>query len=290
MLTAGILDRLPPSGRVPLRLVILGTGTNVGKTYVATQLARALAAHSSTTSVTAIKPVESGTDANREWNGRDPPLEQKPSKAPLSSSDAAALSAASMPTLNQPPYAYEFRDPVSPHLAARRARTNIDLGKVMHWVSAIERARHDCSETGAQPSIKRNGHVEWILIETAGAVFSPLAPGVDNLALAALLEPALWILVAPDRLGVLHDMTATLAAMRIKARAPDFVVLSRSQGEDLSTGTNAEELSTLGITDVLTTIGTHAVFPQAALNQFVNKAIEWSRQQTHILGSPTRPA
>lgn len=279
------------SCRLTIRLVFLGTGTNVGKTYVATQLARALAAHSSTISVTAIKPVESGTDANREWNGRDLPLEQKPSRPPLFTTDAAVLSAASTPNLIQPRYAYEFRDPVSPHLAARRSGTSIDPSKVIHWVSAIERARHNSFEPQAQPSLKRSGYVEWTLIETAGAVFSPLARGVDNLALAAQLEPALWILVAPDRLGLLHDMTATLTAMRLKARSPDFVVLSGSQEEDLSTGTNAEELAHLGIAEVLTTIAANAPFPPSALDQLVNKAVAATRQPPpQVPGSSTRPA
>lgn len=262
------------------RLVILGTGTNVGKTYVATRLARALAAHPSSISVTALKPVESGTGANREWNGQDSPLAHPQPSARPGSTDAAELAAASKPTLKQPDYAYEFHDPVSPHLAARRTHTRIDLEKVIRWTTTIEWARCAESELQRKSTDDCRGAFHWTLVETAGAAFSPLAPGLDNLALATSLEPALWVLVAPDRLGLLHDMTATLTAMRLNSRAPDFVVLSRSQGEDLSTGTNAHELAELGIVNVLTTIALNATFPQTAIDAIVNKAMAL-REKAH---------
>jgi hypothetical protein len=55
-------------------------------------------------------------------------------------------------------------------------------------------------------------------------------------------------LVAPDALGVLHDVTATLRSL---PRRPDFVVLSAARPADASSGTNAQELETLEITPVL---------------------------------------
>jgi len=87
----------------------------------------------------------------------------------------------------------------------------------------------------------------WSVVETAGGVFSPLSATATNLDLALALEPAIWVLVAADSLGVLHDVTATLQAMRARGRAPDHVVLCAARAPDASTGTNAAELAALGI-------------------------------------------
>ena len=56
---------------------------------------------------------------------------------------------------------------------------------------------------------------------------------------------ATWVLVASDRLGVLHDVCATLAAMRAHGACPDYLVLSAPAQADASTGTNAAELRRL---------------------------------------------
>jgi dethiobiotin synthetase len=78
-------------------------------------------------------------------------------------------------------------------------------------------------------------------------VFSPLSEDATNFELARALEPAIWVLVAPDSLGVLHDLSATLQAMRARGRAPEHVVLSAAREPDASTGTNASELAALSI-------------------------------------------
>lgn len=190
-----------------MRVVMLGTGTDVGKTYVTRRLAEALRARCS---VLALKPVESGVVAER-------------------SSDAEGIAeAAGHAALLSP---WRFTKAVSPHLAAREAGQALDVAEIVAWTRARERARAS--------------HVT--LVETAGGALSPLALGVTNLELALALEPAIWILVAPDALGVLHDLTATLRAM---PRAPDAVVLSAARCADASTGSNAQELGALGITQV----------------------------------------
>jgi dethiobiotin synthetase len=93
------------------------------------------------------------------------------------------------------------------------------------------------------------------LVESAGGAFSPLGAGASNVELATALQPALWLLVAPDALGVLHDLRATLGAL---PRPPDAVVLSSSRGRDESSGSNAAELAQLGIAQVLARFSTGA--------------------------------
>jgi dethiobiotin synthetase len=191
-----------------MRIVMLGTGTDVGKTYVTARLAEAMATRRR---VLALKPIESGVRAGS-----------------LGDAERIALAAGHEPKLSP----WRFEPPVSPHLAARQAGQVLEVEQVARWVRAQEA---DCSP-------------EVTLVETAGGALSPFGAGVTNLDLAVALAPALWILVAPDSLGVLHDVTATLRAL---PRAPDGVVLSAARAPDASSGTNARELSLLGISQVL---------------------------------------
>ena len=211
--------RTPPSGAQVTRLVVLGTGTGVGKTWVARTLTEALRRFGA--SAIALKPVETGVD-------------------PTTESDAAKLASASSRAPSPPPFV--FPDPISPHLAARRAGKRIAVEPIVRYVEHHEN--------------EMTSHVtSFSVVECAGGCFSPLAPGVTNEALAHALEPAIWILVAPDALGVLHDVSATLAALGSRGRMPDYVVLSAAREPDASTGTNAQELASLAIAAPVATVG-----------------------------------
>jgi dethiobiotin synthetase len=200
------------------RIVVLGTGTDVGKTHVATRLVRALCAALPGQDVVGIKPVETGV-RRRPKDGRPP-----------AGTDAHALEFVSRGTPLRPHPFAAFADPVSAHLAARRERSSVSIRAVVRAVTL-----HGATLRG------------WQIVETAGAVFSPLTTRATNLDLARALEPAIWILVAPDALGVLHDVRATLLAMRATARVPDYLVLSAARAPDASVGTNAAELARVGL-------------------------------------------
>jgi dethiobiotin synthetase len=201
------------------RVVVLGTGTGVGKTYFTVALARALRAHEATSEVLAVKPIETGLRQGSRG------------------SDARKLELASTKRPARPHPLFGFREPISPHLAAKRQGSPISVSKLLKWLEKSE----------ASPVAIRDATIHWTLIETAGGALSPLGPRRTNLDLARSLDPAIWILVAPDALGVLHDVTATVVALRALARAPDFVVLSASRRPDASTRTNAVELRALGV-------------------------------------------
>ncbi len=213
------------------RVVVLGTGTEVGKTFVTTALARALSARGHP--VAAVKPIETGHATVSD----DPP----------SGSDAERLVLAGTPVVVRPHPLYLFRDPISPHLAARRTGTSIDLSQVLGWVRQ--------AESGLQDTAIHYTTYPYLLIETAGGALSPLGEATSNLDLALALGPALWLLVAPDNLGVLHDVRATLAALQALARSPDFVVLTAARPPDSSTGTNGPELVHLGIATPAAVLG-----------------------------------
>ena len=207
-----------------MRVVVLGCGTGVGKTRVSSALLRALVAKG--LPALGLKPIESGVQRDATADG------------PPAGSDAAALSEAGSVQAQLPHPLYALRDPISPHLAALAVGVRIDAARAASWVNEHEAA---VTRLVASP----NALVT--VVETAGGVFSPLAPGVSNFELAQSLEPAIWVLVAVDALGVLHDVTATLKAMRAAGRAPDHLVLSGAREPDASTGRNAAELATLGI-------------------------------------------
>ncbi len=107
----------------------------------------------------------------------------------------------------------------------------IDLGVVATWVREKENQFF-----GLDPDDP--GGIT--LIESAGGAFSPLNEQATNFDLALQLQPALVLLVAPDSLGVLHDVGATLRAMATSP--PTLVSLSAARPPDESTGRNATEL------------------------------------------------
>jgi dethiobiotin synthetase len=194
----------------PRRWVILGTGTGVGKTFAATALVRLLAHRG--TPVAGLKPIETGLGTG----GGE-------------AQDAAGLAAESFHVkLPWPHPLYAFAAPIAPSRAARAAGELIDLRRVVAWVDGV-------TSPGTAPAD--------VVVETAGGVFSPLHETATNFDLARALEPCTWLLVAPDRLGVLHDVGSCLLAMEALGRRPDYLVLSAPEQVDASTGTNHEELA-----------------------------------------------
>jgi len=193
------------------RVVVVGTGTGIGKTHLTLALARALRRSCPTV---ALKPLESGGDA-----------------------DARAFDVESSWTIAPHPL-IPLKNPVSPHLAARLEGREVHVERLVAWVAEQEQqAIYDDMLPYAVS-----------LVETAGGVLSPLSRTARNLELARALDPALLLLVAPDSLGVLHALSTTLIAMSTLGRPPDLVALSAAR-VDASTGTNAAELRELGIAD-----------------------------------------
>lgn len=200
------------------RWVVLGTGTGIGKSFVAEALVRALGA--SGHAAAGLKPIETGCHTNADGS----PAE----------GDAARLEAASLLVKHPRPHPlYAFADPLTPSLAARREGQAIALEAVASWVDRVR--------------VLSTGVPVQVVIETAGGVFSPLGDGLTNHDLARCLGRAQWLLIAPDRLGVLHDVTSAVRAMGALGRLPDYILLNPLPPADSSTGTNAAELRRLGL-------------------------------------------
>jgi dethiobiotin synthetase len=192
-------------------VVVAGTGTGVGKTHVAAAL---LWAWGQSARVVGYKPVETGVAARGSGSGVEAEGE-----------DARALREASTFHVKHSLFQRTFLNPVSPHLAARREAATIELAPLVEQAIQLRR------------------EAEGVVVETAGGLFSPLAPGVLNLHLVRELAPTRVVVVAPDRLGVLHDVGATLHAAAHFGLEVSGVVLSEAASHDASSGTNANEIT-----------------------------------------------
>lgn len=183
--------------------VLLGTGTEVGKTTIAAAWLRSAAGRAR-----GWKPVETGGD-----------------------SDQRKLAEACGHLL---PAEWTLPEPVSPHRAARLAGVEIDLEALAGKAARL------ASATGL------------LIVETAGGMLTPLTDaGATNTELTALLGPERVILVARDRLGVLHDVGACLRVAHAMNLAIDLVVLTQDRRAATSGLENAAELERLHRVPVL---------------------------------------
>ena len=196
--------------RVP-GLFIAGTDTEVGKTYVASQIARQLSADGMRVGV--YKPVASGAVVVGDQ---------------LVSHDAQALwEAAGRPGKLERVCPQVYQAPLAPHLAARQAGREVDAQLLRdgldYWLSESD----------------------VILVEGAGGLMTPVADETYVADLAFEFKFPL-VIVAPNQLGVINQTLQTLmtaAAYRdgIPVRG---VVLNdvRVRSDDTSVTSNRAEL------------------------------------------------
>jgi dethiobiotin synthetase len=198
----------------PERLVlVVGTGTAVGKTWVACRVARALRRRGLI--VVARKPAQS-YDA-----GDD-----------LSDTDAALLAHATgdHPAVVCPQhrwYPVAMAPPMAAEALGRRPFTIADLVDELAW-----------------PAVVGVG-----LVEAAGGVRSPLAVDGDGVALSAALRPDRVVLVADAGLGTINGVRLSAAAL---APWPVTVVVNRFDPSDDLHVRNLEWLTGVDGYDVVT--------------------------------------
>jgi dethiobiotin synthetase len=150
-------------------------------------------------------------------------------------SDAARLERVS--SFHVKHFGYVFAEPLSPHLAARESDTPIRLDVL---VPLIQAARADA---------------DVILVELPGGLFTPLSDSEVNADIVRALSPDATLLVAPDRLGVLHDVLAAHRASSTAAVDLDGIVLISPERPDPSTGLNAGELGRILEVPVVALVG-----------------------------------
>jgi dethiobiotin synthetase len=191
-----------PPPPVPTVVLVAGTGTEVGKTWVAAALARALRERGLT--VAARKPAQS-FDPGDDTAGR---------------TDAQVLAAATGedPETVCPPHRWYPVAQAPPMAAAALGRppfTLADLVAELSWPAGTDVA----------------------LVETAGGVRSPLAADGDAVDLAAALRPAISLLVADPGLGTINAVR--LSADALAGHRPVVFLNRFDGGDDLHRGNAA---------------------------------------------------
>lgn len=207
---------------MPPGLFVCGTDTDVGKTYVAVLIARALRAAGVRVGV--YKPAASGVTRRDVARRRD---------------DATRLWMAAG-RLGSPSRVcpQQFRAPLAPHLAAAAEGRQVD--RVL-------------MRTGLQWWQQRS---DLVLVEGAGGLLSPVTQQELVADLAREFGYPL-VIVAANRVGAIHQVLATLCAAREYCPGLDVagIVLSqRDPQPDAASRHNAGELARLGVVPVLATV------------------------------------
>ncbi|MCH8922580.1 MAG: dethiobiotin synthase [Planctomycetes bacterium] len=209
------MTNYPPHG-----LFITGTDTEIGKTYVAVLIAKALVAAGQRVGV--YKPAASGCVWERER---------------LVSEDAVALwEAAGRPETLQMVCPQLFEAPLAPHLAAQAEGKELNAQLLR---SGAERWAGKC---------------DVLLVEGAGGLMSPLGEEEYNADLAFDLGYPL-VVVAPNTLGVINQTLQTLITAATFRDGLDIagVVLNDvvEREDDVSTASNRRELEKRCVPPVL---------------------------------------
>ncbi|TWT85655.1 ATP-dependent dethiobiotin synthetase BioD [Posidoniimonas polymericola] len=213
-------------------LFITGVGTEIGKTYVAALIAKQL--RESGVRVGVYKPVASGCE-----NGR--------------SEDAELLwEAAGRPQTPELVCPLRYTAAVAPHVAARAEGKSFTPDQL---VAGADAWRPYC---------------DVLLVEGAGGLLSPLSEGdFYNADLAdALAAP--MVVVAANRLGVIHDTLATLLAAESRChccRVAGVVLNSAGPEQDASVASNADELTARMTVPLLAT---------AAWGGGLDRVVDWA--------------
>ena len=206
---------------IPRGLFVVGTDTGVGKTYIASLIAKSL--RQAGRKVGVYKPVASGC--------------QTVGKTTVSDDAVALWEAAGQPGTLSAVCPQRFRAPVAPHLAAkiegkeinrRKLRTGLDF-----WLHSSE----------------------IVIVEGAGGLMSPIGETEYVLDLAAEFQFPL-VVVAANRLGTINHTLLTLIAAAAYADSLAIAgvvlndVLPPGSG-DFSTESNLTELEAHCVPPVL---------------------------------------
>jgi dethiobiotin synthetase len=200
---------------LPRRLLVTGTDTGVGKTIVGAIIARSF--RRAGLRVAVAKPVESGV-AGRSDGTSDA---EKLARAAGDTRPLASISP------------YRLRAAVAPTMAAEAESLALDPQLVRNCV-------HEALAAG-----------DAAVVEGAGGLLVPLAPGLTLRSLAAEFDLPLLIVVA-DRLGCVNHALLTLEAARAAScRVCGFVLCRTVSAGDASRDTNRALLERLGDAPVL---------------------------------------
>ena len=232
-------------------LFVVGTDTGVGKTRVASAIARSLVEQGRRVGV--LKPVATGVGGDGDGNARG--------------EDVARLIAAAGGSIDPDRVApLWFAEPLAPVVAARRLGGRLEMAEVHRAVDAA--------------LAWWLGRAEFLLVEGVGGLLCPMAEGTTVADLAIRLDYPLLV-VARRGLGTLNHTLLTIEAARHRGLRVAGVVLNGAsptgEGEALAEATNADELARrLGAGIAVLAEVPHGDGPDA--KDSVLREIDWSRR------------
>jgi dethiobiotin synthetase len=200
-------------------LFVTATGTDVGKTFVAAGLIRAC--RRARRPVDALKPVVSGYAPDDP--GGDTLALLEALGRPATRETIAAMSP------------WRFKAPLSPDMAAALEGRGIALDDVLAACRAATRPDR------------------LVIIEGAGGVMVPLAPGETFLDLMGRLGAPI-LLVSPTALGAISHLLTALTALAARGLAPATIVLNETPGSTVPLAMTLETLAGFGLADRIVTL------------------------------------
>jgi dethiobiotin synthetase len=220
---------------------ITGTSTDVGKTFIAVEIARQLSQRNIT--VIPRKPIESGCIKHGE------------ELIPL---DATALrEAANYPGPLSEVCPYRFEPPISPVRAAHLADKILTTEQLLQI--CLEGSEHG-----------------FLLVEGAGGFYSPLAENGLNADLAVALQLPV-LLIADDRLGVLSQVLLNVEAMQMRGLQLAGVVvnaISEKQNEYMDNVADLRERLACPVFYSPHIISGNAMLPDALIVSLLSSMID----------------
>ena len=191
-------------------LFITGTDTDVGKTYVGTQIVSKL--YQSQQKVVPRKPIESGC---------------KLIEGILQPDDANQYFLAVEKSVSLDEICpYRFEPPISPQRAAKLANQPIS------------------NELAHQACIKNISRDDYLVVEGAGGFYSPLCENGLNADLAEVLQLPV-LLIANDQLGCINHILLTIEAIQKRNLELKAIVLNGQKQSHDGAMDNAEDLESL---------------------------------------------
>jgi dethiobiotin synthetase len=231
-------------------LFVVGTDTGVGKTYVASAIARSMTAEGRRVGI--LKPVATGVSEEAS-DGADE------DSARLIASIGRSIAPGRVVPIT-------FAEPLAPVVAARRRGERLEQSEVDRAVDATLTWWLD--------------HADVMVVEGAGGLLTPLAEGTTIADLAIRLDYPL-VVVARRGLGTLNQTLLTIEAARHRGLRVAGVVLNGAEptrtGEALAEATNADELARR-LPDGIAVLAEVPYCDAQDTPAFVLAEIDWSRR------------
>ena len=176
---------------------IVGTDTDIGKSHVLVTLTKQL--RGAGKRVWIHKPIACGV-----WDGETAEDGRTASDLIGDQQDPATVCP------------LQFPAPISPHLAAAQAGATVLLSELLTNARQLWQAAQTAG-------------IDFLLIEGAGGILSPLTNDGGNQADLVRLIPGITLLVARPDLGTINHTALTAHALRTLARPADGLIINHSR-------------------------------------------------------------